>query len=680
MLPPSRFDFCLLLILLSNLLFQTSYGERRYSISFNGFDKNQSIDNIIDGNFSNGSFNDSNLTNLEAFYSTLNINELPAAFDHTIHKLIQLKKQEENSLFPMDEGVLLVAINNSTKYILEEALSNTALTEDFQNNISKILFENFISHPDGLVSVDRDASSLIGELSKLYMQSVQSLSDTSSLNDSVSATLSSVFDLYTNGNPNGLDYNNTSFFPGVENVAKNDQNQSDLMLFGGVSEFYNFDPKKTSPLNISTQEIVSIYFEEHFVDVDINDANKSSEIENLSLSLINTISDFITDIGSDGNEAFIYEILKQVSSAVTTSSTIHLFSNSSLAESGVALELTEELTRSLSYQAVKLLTASNDQLEMNKISEAIAFGSSMGAQNEHVLSTISSHTSNLSNTRKLISQSLAYGNSKGSLEGAADLSLSDTSIGWDEIKIIASHASKGSMVANVSNAIYFGEDEDLLPIINFSAQGSTFGATSTLALNNIQKPEGLTEDLSVEVARSSSHGSSLGALFSTVALKNGDPISNENDLTTIDSVKAVTYGSTIGSILGASESGNGDPVVVQQASKQGVTEGSLIGSGFATDYQENFFDANGYDDMEVAAKKNMLLTISSMNADASLEAMNSLATKKVKTSSRDMLLLIRKFNISPNTTNPATIYQRPSSKQSGSDFPFQDTFPPATPI
>lgn len=680
MLPSSRFNFCILLILFSNLLFQNSYAERRYSISFSGFDKNQSIDNIIDGNYSNGSFNDSNLTNLDAFYSTLNTIELPAAFDHTIHKLIQLKKQEENSLFPMDEGVLLGAINNSTKYILGEALSKTALTEDFQNNISKILLENFVSQPDGLVSINRDTNALIGDLSKLYLESVQSLNDTSSLNDSVSATLSSVFDLYTNGNPNGLDYNSTSFSPGVENVSKNDQNESEIMMFGGVPEFYNFDPQKTSPLNISTQAIVSIYFEEHFVDIDINDANKSSEIENLSLSLINTISDFTTNIGTVGNEAFIYEILKQISSALTTSSTIHLFSNSSLVESGVALELTEELTRSLSYHGVKLLSASNDELEMNKISEAIAFGSSMGAQNEYVLSNISSHTSSLSNTRKLISQSLAYGNSKGSLEGAADLSLSDTSIGWDEIKIIASHASKGSMIANVSNAIYFGEDEDLLPIINFSAQGSTYGATSTLALNNIEKPQGLTEDLSVEVARSSSHGSSLGALFSTVALKKGDPISNENDLTTIDSVKAVTYGSTIGSILGASESGNGDPVVVQQASKQGVTEGSLIGSGFATDYKESFFDANGYDDMEVAAKKNMLLTISSMNADASLEAMNSLATKKVKTSSRDMLLLIRKFNISPNTTNPATIYQRPSSKQSGSDFPFQDTFPPATPI
>ena len=176
MLPSSRFNFCILLILFSNLLFQNSYAERRYSISFSGFDKNQSIDNIIDGNYSNGSFNDSNLTNLDAFYSTLNTIELPAAFDHTIHKLIQLKKQEENSLFPMDEGVLLGAINNSTKYILGEALSKTALTEDFQNNISKILLENFVSHPDGLVSINRDTNALIGDLSKLYLESVQSLS------------------------------------------------------------------------------------------------------------------------------------------------------------------------------------------------------------------------------------------------------------------------------------------------------------------------------------------------------------------------------------------------------------------------------------------------------------------------------------------------------------------------
>ena len=133
---------------------------------------------------------------------------------------------------------------------------------------------------------------------------------------------------------------------------------------------------------------------------------------------------------------------------------LYIFSNSSLAESGVALELTEE-SSDLCLITGSLLSASNDELEMNKISEAIAFGSSMGAQNEYVLSIISSHTSNLSNTRKLISQSLAYGNSKGSLEGAADLSLSDTSIGWDEIKVIASHASKGSMIANVQCYLFW---------------------------------------------------------------------------------------------------------------------------------------------------------------------------------------------------------------------------------
>ena len=93
-----------------------------------------------------------------------------------------------------------------------------------------------------------------------------------------------------------------------------------------------------------------------------------------------------------------------------------------------------------------------------------------------------------------------------------------------------------------------------------------------------------------------------------------------------------------------------------------------------------FFVDKDYEDMEIAAKQNILSTMNSLNSSASIEAMNSLATKKVKTRSRDMLLLIRKFNISPNTTNPATIYQRPSKNKSGDDLPFTDKFPAATPI
>ena len=80
----------------------------------------------------------------------------------------------------MDESVFLDAINHSTKNTREEAFSKSALTGDFQNNISKVLLENFVSHPDGLVSTNRDTNALIGDLSKLYLESVQSLSDTSS--------------------------------------------------------------------------------------------------------------------------------------------------------------------------------------------------------------------------------------------------------------------------------------------------------------------------------------------------------------------------------------------------------------------------------------------------------------------------------------------------------------------
>ena len=406
----------------------------------------------------------------------------------------------------------------------------------------------------------------------------------------------------------------------------------------------------------------------------------------LSKSLLEGLFNFSSEIGSEENADFTLELLKSTSSGVSQGSTKVLFSDVNLAETGKAIEYSEELSYYLSSNGI--VTASetgNLGIGYNDIAEAISFGTAMGARlmgenQDKIMNQIDPTLTNPKNTRKLLSKALSSGSSNGSLTAIANIAATDNAIGWENVKEVASQAAKGAMIANVANVIYFGEDDELLPIINFSAQGATYGATKTLALNNVEKPQGLTEDLTVEVARTSSHGSSLGATFAAVGLKSANPVTNENDTVSNKSVQAVAYGATIGSILGASESGNGDPIVVKQASKQGVTEGSLIGSGFATDYQESFFVENDVEDMELAAKKNILSSINSMNADASLEAMNSLATKKVKTSSRDMLLLIRKFNISPNTTNPATIYQRPTKKKSGDDFPFTDKFPAATPI
>ena len=69
-----------------------------------------------------------------------------------------------------------------------------------------------------------------------------------------------------------------------------------------------------------------------------------------------------------GNEAFIYELLKQTTSQITSGSTIHLFTNSSF-QNQVCFTLTEELTHSLSKVAIETFSVgNNDELDYNKIS------------------------------------------------------------------------------------------------------------------------------------------------------------------------------------------------------------------------------------------------------------------------------------------------------------------------
>ena len=654
--------------------------QRRYSTSFTSFDQNQSVNVIINNSFTNGQFGSGFEGNLTNFYSGLNPDQLLPALDYSLHALLILKDSNSNTANDVNDFEFYNAVEDVLSSFIYSCLGLGALTQDFQNDATGIMIENFITDPLG-VRLFPDISENTSKLSSLYLQSVVEQSDFELVEDAISSLLYSTISIYDNQNPNNIDFNSTNFTPSIIPVARDDQNETESMLYGGVEGFYNFNPEKLNLVAATSDSISQIFFDSYFTNTTVAESNSTQLFNLLSTAFYAGILNATDDFGRIGNEAFIYELLKQTTSQITSGSTIHLFTNSSFLESGMSFTLTEELTHSLSKVAIETFSVgNNDELDYNKISESIAFGSSMGAQNEEVLTIIGDFNNNLANTRKLLSQSLAYGSSQGSLVALSNLSLVDQNVGWDQIKEVASHAAKGTMIANVANAIYFGEDTDLLPVINFSAQGSTFGATSTLELNNIEKPQGKIEDLSVEVARASSHGASLGAVFSTVGLKSSDPVNKENDTPSNDAVKAVTYGSTIGAILGASESGNGDPVVVQQAAKQGVTEGSIIGAGFATEYQEEFFVDNDFEDVELAAKKNLISTINSMNADASLEAMNSLATKKVKTSSRDMLLLIRKFNISPNTTNPATIFQRPNQKQSGNDFPFPDKFPAATPI
>ena len=670
------------IVLLSGLFGQDT-GNRRFSNTFLGYDQNQTANNLIDGSLNQGDFNESLEPNIRSLFSNINNGQHLAAFDYSIDYLIQSKISSSGTGFPINEESLLDAVETVTKVFLEEASVDGVDDDLFQQNASRILLENFVTNQDGLDSLNLSISERINKLSSLYTNALGQTASINAVGSGLSNFFYSTLSLYSNDNPNLIDYNQTDLSIGIEAVSKTDNAQSDVMLFGGTDQFYNFDPAKSNFVTKAANGITEAFIKTYDLDSNASDSNA---FDVLSKSLLEGLFNFSSEIGSEENADFTLELLKSTSSGVSQGSTKVLFSDVNLAETGKAIEYSEELSYYLSSNGI--LTASetgNLGIGYNDIAEAISFGTAMGARlmgenQDKIMNQIDPTLTNPKNTRKLLSKALSSGSSNGSLTAIANIAATDNAIGWENVKEVASQAAKGAMIANVANVIYFGEDDELLPIINFSAQGATYGATKTLALNNVEKPQGLTEDLTVEVARTSSHGSSLGATFAAVGLKSANPVTNENDTVSNKSVQAVAYGATIGSILGASESGNGDPIVVKQASKQGVTEGSLIGSGFATDYQESFFVENDVEDMEIAAKKNILSSINSMNADASLEAMNSLATKKVKTSSRDMLLLIRKFNISPNTTNPATIYQRPTKKKSGDDFPFTDKFPAATPI
>ena len=670
------------IILLSGLFGQDTRN-RRFSNTFLGYDQNQTVNNLIDGSLNQGDFNESLEPNIRSLFSNINNGQHLAAFDYSIDYLIQSKISSSGTGFPINEESLLDAVETVTKVFLEEASVDGVDDDLFQQNASRILLENFVTNQDGLDSLNLSISERINKLSSLFTNALGQTASINAVGSGLSNFFYSTLSLYSNDNPNLIDYNQTDLSIGIEAVSKTDNAQSDVMLFGGTDQFYNFDPAKSNFVTKAANGITEAFIKTYDLDSNASDSNA---FDVLSKSLLEGLFNFSSEIGSEENADFTLELLKSTSSGVSQGSTKVLFSDVNLAETGKAIEYSEELSYYLSSNGI--VTASetgNLGIGYNDIAEAISFGTAMGARlmgenQDKIMNQIDPTLTNPKNTRKLLSKALSSGSSNGSLTAIANIAATDNAIGWENVKEVASQAAKGAMIANVANVIYFGEDDELLPIINFSAQGATYGATKTLALNNVEKPQGLTEDLTVEVARTSSHGSSLGATFAAVGLKSANPVTNENDTVSNKSVQAVAYGATIGSILGASESGNGDPIVVKQASKQGVTEGSLIGSGFATDYQESFFVENDVEDMEIAAKKNILSSINSMNADASLEAMNSLATKKVKTSSRDMLLLIRKFNISPNTTNPATIYQRPTKKKSGDDFPFTDKFPAATPI
>jgi hypothetical protein len=186
------------------------------------------------------------------------------------------------------------------------------------------------------------------------------------------------------------------------------------------------------------------------------------------------------------------------------------------------------------------------------------------------------------------------------------------------------------------------------------------------------------------VARASAHGSALAATFGVAALDNARPDTLSYDRKTIAALESASFGSAFGAITGAINNGVPDTVVIKQASQQGSTEGALIGAGLGTKHNEDFFMAENksYLDAELNSKRYIIKVVEESSSNAAVSANSSRATKTIRTNSKNMMMLMRKFNINPRTTNPTKIFQKrqQDKKSFDADFPFEANFKAASPI
>jgi hypothetical protein len=273
------------------------------------------------------------------------------------------------------------------------------------------------------------------------------------------------------------------------------------------------------------------------------------------------------------------------------------------------------------------------------------------------------------NIRRDVAKSVARGSSAGAVNSASWLGsvissedAGKTVLTGNDIEKVARGSSLGSMVGNTGLAIYYPTDQ-LVPIINLTAQGSAYGSTNSDNLALVKSDS--IETIDIGVARQSALGSAMGAIFEPTVLLGLNPAQSSNEKDTIDHLTAASFGATFGAILGLQDneveiiSQNGSSqfdesrvVEVQQATKQGSIEGALAGAKLSLGLDE-------VNSESLKSKTVMLKAVNSANTKAAANSTSNVANQSLRTNSQDMLLLMKKFGINPRYTNPAKMYKRP---------------------
>lgn len=593
------------------------------------------------------------------------------AFEHAVLYLAEKKLE-----FNLSDNQTLAALKSAITAFAEAFPEEGAI-----ESIPQVVLDAFL--PEKIASWQASAPTWTYLLTKSILESVESDYHGLLSREMIKSVFSSLQKFPS--------YPEIGFYAGYEPIEDFSSANDTMKFDNSLGRFMKFDPVKTNLLNSATLAISSTVFS----DPNIDETKIESMADSISQSISESSFEFISEL--EGNHAiFAYEISKVASQAMVLGSVSAVNRNEELSSSEMPAYVSEKVSEKIAYHIINesLTLGLEDEWDLKRLAESSSFGASTGAQLAAVLDKSMEFTPNWeSYERKLLARASASGSSFGAMSARASF-RSEQYVAEDEQDLservepllqktrdslieISKHASMGSLLGNVGLSINYPNPLDRLVLINFAAQGVTEGSIAAISdYDYLNRPDS-TEAFDVEVARSSSNGAAFGATFQTTTLTDSNPRDFSADATVIKTVEAVTYGSTIGAITASNEQGSpvADALIFKQATKQGSIEGSLAGSSLGMGSSEEDFD-----DTKLRSRSSIIQASAKTNNLAAAEASSTMATKAIRTSTTDMLLLMKKFNINPRLTNPTKIFNRKSTNNEEAEFPFEEKLKVASPI
>jgi hypothetical protein len=606
---------------------------------------------------------------MEAVYQNINVEQAEEALSHAVDYLAK-----NRVAFTLTDEEITSGLLSVISAFLEVFPEDEQLLQVPQTVFSSII-------PEWVDEWKSSANKWVKLITHALVQSVSE--DKAALMSG--AVIKSLLSLINDGQANP----EIGFYPGIEPVESFETLNANMKFNEDLSPFGKFDPIKTELIRSAVYSISSSLFSTETM----TEEKIGTLTQDHSKSIIEETFLFMKNL--EGNHAiFTYELTKVVSNAFVMGSVASMIDDENYNSKEFPLLVAKEASEQIAFHVIDeaLNLDMEEEWDLKRLAEATSFGSSVGAQMASILEKSMDFTPNWEKyERKQLAKSTAEGSSLGSTSARIDQAKEKlgTAANIDESEGIAEnarndllsisqHSAMGSLIGNVGISIYYPNPIDRLALINSAAQGATAGSITGVSALDLSK-EDSTESFDIEIARSSSSGAAFGATFETIALTDANPKDFSSDSTTINVVQAVTYGSTFGAITAGNDPDVGAPaadaVIFKQATKQGAIEGSLNGASLGTGSSEENINTN-----DLRSRSSIVKAAASTNAQAAADASSSMATKAIRTSTSDMLLLMKKFNINPRLTNPTKIFNSKTNNNEEDEFLFEDNLKVASPI